>query len=224
MAMITSITVNKPNHERSADRITAVGSELAEYYAALLRITQAQQAEQGLASYAVGITSCGRGEGVSTIAVNLAIAAARGGHRRALLVDANAKNAAIAKLIGIKASPGLADVLSGSSLLGDCVQSTTVEGMSVLPAGSPGKQLGSDFELADVADLIDELKSEFGLIVFDLPQAEELSECYAFAQVLNGTFLVIEAGRVDARIARRVTQRFAHCQATLLGAIYNKQT
>jgi capsular exopolysaccharide synthesis family protein len=226
MAMITSVTRNKPATERSPDRSanTASAGELAGYYAALLRLVQSQQAEHGLGSYAVGITSCNRGEGVTTLAANLAITAAHGGHRRVLLVDANARYAGVAKLFGITATAGLTDVLSGAGLLGDCVRQSPVEFLSVLPAGSPDKTLGSDFEVADVADLLDELKSEFELIVIDLPQAEELSECYAFAQVLDGTFLVVEAGRVDVRIARRVTQRFAHCQATLLGAIYNKQT
>jgi Mrp family chromosome partitioning ATPase len=227
MAMISSITVNKPAAERSADRPVAPANGStnvgAGHYAALLRVVQAQQAELGLASYAVGITSCTRGEGVTTVATNLAIAGARGGHRRVLLVDANARHAGVATLLGMDSSAGLTDVLCGSALLGDCVRPTSIEHMCILPAGSPGKQLGSDFEVADVVDLLDELKSEFELIVFDLPQAEELSECYAFAQVLNGAFLVVEASRVDARIARRVTQRLVHCQANLLGAIYNKQ-
>jgi tyrosine-protein kinase Etk/Wzc len=225
MAMFTSVTLNKPINERSSDRSVVTNlSTLADYYAALLRLVQSQQAERNLTTYTVGITSCTRGAGVTTVATNLAIAAAQSGNRRVLLVDANREYAKIAKLLRITGKGGLTDVLSGTALVGDCVQLSAVDFLSVLPAGSPNKTLGTDFEVANVVDLLDELRSEFDLIVFDLPQAEELSECYAFAQVLNGTFLVIEAGRVDIRIARRITQRFAHCQAPLLGAVYNKQT
>lgn len=226
--MISSFTMSKSATKQGGDRhpvpTDGAAKGLTDYYAALLRLVQAQQTELGLASYAVGLTSCSRGEGVTTIAINLAITAAYGGQRKVLLVDANPRHAAVAELLDLERFTGMTEVLSGTAMLGDSINSTSVKSLSVLPAGSPGKQLGSDFELADVVDLLDELKSEFGLIVFDLPQAEELSECYAFAQVLDGTFLVIEAGRVDARIARRVTQRLAHCDAPLLGAIYNNKT
>jgi capsular exopolysaccharide synthesis family protein len=224
MAMFTSVTTTKAINERSSNRSVAGMSALAEHYAALLRLVQSQQAEQNLTTFSVGITSCNRRAGVTTVATNLAIAAAQGGHRRVLLVDANRQHAGIAKLLRITGKGGLTDVLSGIAMVGDCVQLSSVDFLSVLPAGSPDKTLGADFEMADVVDLLDELRSEFDLIVFDLPQAEELSECYAFAQVLDGTLLVIEAGRVDTRVARRATQRFAHCQAPLLGVIYNKQT
>jgi Mrp family chromosome partitioning ATPase len=160
---------------------------------------------------------------VTTVAINLAIVAARGGSRRVLLVDANTSHSAVVKYLGLKSTVGLTDVLGGGAMLGDCLQSTSVDGLSVLSAGTITTQLGSDYQVSDLVDLLDELKSEFELIIFDLPQAEELSECYAFAGALDGVFLVLEAGRVDMRVARRVRQRLDHCQANLLGAIYNKQ-
>jgi Mrp family chromosome partitioning ATPase len=161
---------------------------------------------------------------VTTVAANLSIVAARGGHQRVLLVDANIRRAQIAKLLHITGIGGLTDVLGGTSMVGDCVQMSSIDSLSVLPAGSRDRALGADFGVSDVVALLDELRSEFDLIIFDLPETNELSECYAFSQALDGLFLVIEAGRVDARNARRATQRFAHCHVHLLGAIYNKHT
>ena len=224
--MISSITTNKPNVDRVSERVancTDPDSEWSNYYAALLRHVQAHQADAQFASFALGITSCGRGEGVTTVAINLAIVAARSGSRRVLLVDANMSHPAVVKYLGLKSTVGLTDVLGGETMLGDCLQSTSVDGLSVLSAGTIKKQLGSDYQVSDLIDLVDELKSEFELIIFDLPQAEELSECYAIAGGLDGVFLLLEAGRVDMRVARRVRQRLDHCQANVLGAIYNKQ-
>jgi capsular exopolysaccharide synthesis family protein len=227
MAMITSTTANRLGTDRSQNRPSGGDSdqanELTNYYSALLRHVQAQRADLNTQSYAVGITSCERGEGVTTIAINLAIVAARNSSRRILLVDTNTKHASAAKYLGIEAGAGLTDVLCGATLLGDALQPTTVMGLSLLSAGESRRQLGSDYDVSDVVTLLDELKSEFDLIVLDLPHADELSECYAFAEVLNGIFLVVEAGRVEGRIARRVKQRLEHCQANLLGVIYNKQ-
>jgi protein-tyrosine kinase len=224
--MISSISTGKPNVDRASDRVansTDSEREWSNYYAALLRHVQAHQAEGRVASFALGITSCGRGEGVTTIAINLAIVAARSDSRRVLLVDANSRHPAVVKYLGLKSTVGLTDVLGGGAMLGDGLQSTSIDGLSVLSAGTITKQFGSDYQISDLVDFVDELKSEFELIIFDLPQAEELSECYAFAGALDGIFLVLEAGRVDMRIARRVRQRLDYCQANVLGAIYNKQ-
>ncbi len=227
MAMISNITANKMNGAQTQDRRSdsAIDSmkELADYYSALLRCVQTQQMGRDTQSYSVGITSCCPNESTTTVAINLAIIAARSGHRRVLLVDANTKSPGVAKSLSLTTSVGLTDVLSGSALLGDALQTTTIDGLSILAAGNRGKQIGSDYDVNHVVDLLDELKSEFEFIVFDLPQADELSECYAFAEVLGGVFLVVEAGRVDGRVARRVKQRLEHGGANLLGAIYTNQ-
>ena len=224
--MISSISTNKPSVDRVSDRVassTDSDSEWSNYYAALLRHVQASQAAADVASFALGITSCGRGEGVTTVAINLAIVAARSGNRRVLIVDANASHPSVAKYLALRNDVGLTDVLSREAMLGDALQRTSIEGLRMLSTGVSKNQLGTDYQVSDLVDLLDELKSEFELIIFDLPQAEELSECYAFAGALDGMFLVLEAGRVDMRVARRVRQRLDHCQANVLGAIYNKQ-
>jgi protein-tyrosine kinase len=227
VAMITSLSTNKPSADRAANQAAAVRgdsqTEMVSYFASLLRLAEAQQSAAGLANYVLGVTSCGRGQGVTTVAVNLAVVAARKGARRVLLIDANSKNPSVGKYLKLRTHAEI-DVLNGSAWLRETLQDTSIPGMSVLTVGSGTKKLGSDFSVADVSALLDELRTEFELIIFDLPQADELSECYAFAEMLDGLFLVVEAGRVDVAVARRVKQRLDHCQANLLGAIYNKHS
>lgn len=226
MAMISSITANQMSSERAQDRPATVAgsaaSDLANYYSALLRCVQTQQAVRETRSFSVGITSCSASEETSVVAINLAIVAARNGNRRVLLVDANTKSPAIAQKLKLTAPTGLTDILSGAALLGDALLPTAVERLSVLAAGDRGKQLGSDYDVDDVTSLLDELSSEFDLIVFNLPQADELSECFAYAEALSGIFLVVSAGQVDGRVARRVTRRLEHGGARILGAIYHQ--
>jgi Mrp family chromosome partitioning ATPase len=230
--MITSLSANKPSTESkpSTDRTAnqaaapAAGSpaEIASYYAALLRLAEAQQSAAGLANYVLGITSCGRGQGVTTVVANLAIVASRNDARRVLIIDANSQRPGVAQCLKLKSHAGLSDVLCEGALLDECLLTTWRVGLNVLTPGNGRKKLGSDYSVADVSALLDELRTKFDLIIFDLPQADELSECYAFAEMLDGMFLVVEAGRVDVAVARRVKQRLEHCQANLLGAIYNK--
>lgn len=225
MAMISTLSANKPSADRAAHQPAASGAgpaEIAGYYAALLRLAEAQQSAAGLTNYVLGVTSCGLGQGVTTVVANLAIVASRNDARRVLIIDANSQHPGVAKCLKLKSQAGLSDVLCGGALLDECLLPTWRVGLNVLTPGSGRKKLGSDYSVADVSALLDELRTRFDLIIFDLPQADELSECYAFAEMLDGMFLVLEAGRVDVAVARRVKQRLEHCQTNLLGAIYNK--
>jgi Mrp family chromosome partitioning ATPase len=161
---------------------------------------------------------------VTTVSVNLAVTAARSGSRRVLLMDSNKDRSGPAEMLNIAHGPGLTDVLAGKAMLGDCIVGTSVEGMSFLGRGQQTGQMSIDYELADLAALIDKMKTEFDLIVIDLPHAHELNECYAFAEVVDGVYLLFEAGRTDRRIAGRVKDRLEKCKAHLLGAIYNKHS
>jgi len=195
--------------------------ELSNHYAALLRQVLAEQSNLRSSAYAIGITSCERGEGVTTAAINLAVTAARS-NRRVLLVDANRDHSSSAEQLGIPHGTGLTEVLIGEAMLGDCIVPTSVEGMSLLCSGRETRQLGVDYEFATVSTLLGEIKSEFDLLVFDLPNAHELSECFDLTEVLDGVFLIVEAGRVDRRVARRVVERLVASRSHLLGVIYNK--
>ena len=168
MAMITSLSANKPSADRVANQAVMARSdsqaEDSSYYAALLRLAEAQQSAAGLANYVLGVTSCGRGQGVTTVAVNLAIVAARNGTRRVLLIDSNSQNPGVAKCLELRPPAGFAEVLSGDTLLGETLQPTSIDGLSILTSGSGTKKLGSDFSVAEFSTLLDELRTEFELI------------------------------------------------------------
>ena len=219
------ITGTKTN-DRSAGNGSAAGHsathDLITHYAALLRHVLTEQANLGTPAYAIGITSSGCGEGVTTVATNLAITAARSSNRRVLLIDTHSGHDGPARKLSLSTEAGLSEALLGQSLLGECLRETDIPGLSLLSWGHSECQLGMDYELEDAANLIDEVKSEYDLIVCDLPHADELSECFTLSEILDGVFLIVEAGRVDRRVARRAQNRLTRTRAQLLGAIYNK--
>ena len=60
----------------------------------------------------IAVTSSRAGEGVSTVASNLALAVARKRNQRVLLVEANSLHPSAHKIFGIKVAPGLTDVVA----------------------------------------------------------------------------------------------------------------
>lgn len=69
----------------------------------------------------VGISSAGRGEGVTTIAWNLAVHAAAIQGLRVLLVDANQVNPCVHRMFQLQQSPGFAELIHGAATEADCI-------------------------------------------------------------------------------------------------------
>ena len=119
------------------------------------------------------MTSCYRGEGVSTIAMQSAISAAGSGNYNVLLVDANLGGPALHSAFGLSLSPGLAEVLCQGAQCRSAVQQTRLGNLSVLSAGSA--DIAGVYEAVDrVNALLGELKKDFDLVVFDKPAAGQV--------------------------------------------------
>ncbi len=172
----------------------------------------------------VGVTSCGFGEGVSSIAGNVAVCAARVGESPVLLIDAQPVKSRIAKRFGTKASPGWSDVLTGDASLEQGIQQTSIENLSVIVAGGMDPQSeAKSYNIETVTSLIDRIKERFGFIVMDLPPASERSSCFALAGALDGVVLVIEAEKVRSKVALRAREHFERADVNLLGVVLNKR-
>ena len=70
----------------------------------------------------VGVTSCLRGEGRSTIGIAMGLAQSFRYGRTTVLVEADLEKPSLAKTLGAKVGPGLADVLRGHEELDSCIQ------------------------------------------------------------------------------------------------------
>ncbi len=83
----------------------------------------------------VGLTSAKRGEGVTTVACNLALYAADCHGLSVLLVDANHASPQLNSVFRIKEGPGLAELLTGDDLqLADCVHDLSSQPLECWPA------------------------------------------------------------------------------------------
>jgi capsular exopolysaccharide synthesis family protein len=198
-----------------------VRHELSEYYAALLRRLRSVGGGAAVLPHVIGVTSCQRHEGVSTVAANLAITAARIHNRPTLLIDANTFCPSVAGNFDIGPATGFSDLLRGRADLADCIQPTVVEHLSAITAGDvEGGTLSVD--PSAVRRMLEQLKRQFEFVVVDLPEANELTTCFTLAGVLDGLLLVVESEQVSREMAARVKQQLLEAHAILLGAVFNK--
>jgi Mrp family chromosome partitioning ATPase len=169
----------------------------------------------------VGLTSCWPGEGVSTVAAHLAVAAAARAPRPVLLVDANLERPSAHRRFALRPAPGLADaLLSGGP---PAVQPSAVPQLSLLVAGDVGGRRAHAETSPHLTGLLQALQEDFGLVLFDLPPASGGPFAGRLAGLLDGTLLVVEAERARWQEAQREKELLAQAGANLLGAVLNKR-
>jgi protein-tyrosine kinase len=181
-------------------RIDALGmaalqprSAVAEQYRALR--TRIAQAENDRYYRAIVVTSPCEGDGKSVTSLNLALAMAQEFHRRTLLIDGDLRSGTLHRLLGIPATPGLSDVLSGAVAAEDAILELTPQRLAVLPAGSPVDRPTEMLGSAEMRRLLDTLRTQFDRIVIDAPPAAPLADVGVLAPIADGVLLVVRAGR-----------------------------
>lgn len=195
-------------------------SESQHYYLTLLRsLSNAGTAESPIAT--LGVTSCYPGEGVSTVAVQLSMAAAATG-MRVLLVDLNWKRPTIHTTFGVERGPGLSEALASEGRQGPPIQASQIPNLSLLTVGNFVGDFNLAISLERMAGLIRSLQ-DYDLIVFDLCESAEAGPSLSLSSLLEGVLLVIEAERVRWEVAFRVKELLVRSGVNVLGAVLNKR-
>jgi len=170
----------------------------------------------------VGVTSCDSGAGVSTVALNLAVAAAQTDEQQVLLVDLSTTRSAASSRFSMKGDLGLREALADPVAPGRFVRATPIARLSLLAFNEGDDPRALCGDCSRVSDLLRALEADFSFIVVDLPSTDS-SLCFATAGLLKGVLLVMEAERTRCEAAVRAKQRLIHAHANVLGVILNKQ-
>ena len=172
----------------------------------------------------IGITSADRGDGKSSVTINLAISFAQL-KKRVLIIDCDMRLPTIASKLGIKSEPGLSNLLAGQSDIKEkLVYRVSSRGIDVLAAGNIPPDPTVLLESRQMEKLISLLKEHYDYIIFDFPPLHVVTDALIISKFIDGYFLVVrhnlsEFGRIDDVLK---TMRFA--DAKVLGFIYNGKT
>ncbi len=199
--------------------------KLSAHYRALVQRIHAanMSAPTNQAIETIGITGCAPGAGVSTVAFNVAVAAARADMGPILYVDADVTKQANRRLIPDSPDLGLADALADVADPMDCIAGTAIENLSIVAGRGKAKHDELTFDPFKAAVLLNEYKCQFKLLVVDIPAPSELNGSIYLAGKLDGVVLVIESESSDGRIALRTKQQLIDANTNLLGVVLNKR-
>lgn len=167
------------------------------------------------------ITSPGPGEGKSTTTANLAVTFAQEG-RNVLIIDCDLRRPLQHRIFGMLNYQGLTNVLVTEISLQEAVQETTEPRVHLLTSGplppNPAELVGSN----SLKRLLQEAKSSYDLLILDSPPVTMVTDATILASFLDGTILVITAGKTTRDMAQKAKKILTGVNAKILGVILNK--
>lgn len=150
---------------------------------------------------AVMLTSPGRGEGRTTVALALAHLCARAG-KSAVILEADLRAPALARAFGWRAESDIVSVLRDGDDLDDALQRGPA-GFDVLPCAPRRAGGGGDaLDPTALSGLVERLAERYDIILIDAPPVLA-ADARAIAQITDACLYVVKAGQTRRAAARR---------------------
>jgi len=183
------------------------------------------------------VTSSNPQEGKSSVVCNLGIVMAQVG-LRTLLVSTDLRRPILSKTFGIKKEPGLHELLMGLVKLEEVLNNITdimlgemsfedvrktpgIENIWILPSGNlPGNPVEL-LESKAMETLIQTLKQQFDVIIFDMPPVLPVTDASILAPKMDCTVIVYEIGRTGREALMRTKIQLESAGAKIAGVVLN---
>jgi polysaccharide biosynthesis transport protein len=173
----------------------------------------------------IAVTSPSAGEGKTTTATNLAIAAA-GILGRVLIIDADHYRPVVHSIFNVSNSWGLSELLRENQDLEGAplealARTTEIPGLYVLPSGGANLNTSDLLHSKRMGTLLRRLREEFEMIVIDTPPTLVAPDARVIGRHSDGMILVLRNGKTNLNSALAVTTRFKEDQTPILGTVLN---
>lgn len=171
----------------------------------------------------IGIVSANRGDGKSTVSVNLAISLAQI-DKKVVIVDCDMRIPTVAAKLGMENYPGLSDYLAdeeGYSHLP--VAHNDTFNIDVIPAGTIPPDPTKLIESPQMSELIEALKLVYDYIVVDFPPVIVVSDSAILSSVIDGYLIVTLHGSTEISQMDETIRQLNFANANVLGFVYNSK-
>ncbi len=172
---------------------------------------------------AILITSSNHFEGKTTTAINLALAMSDVPGYKTLLIDSDLRFPTVHDRLGLMQSPGLTEILEGSTGLDPEIIDTEKENLKIITSGNLPHYPVELLESKRLMALLRELKSKFDLILVDSPPVIPYSDASVLSSQVDGVLLVVQSGRTRREDIQQVQATLQDNQAKVLGVVLNRQ-
>lgn len=171
---------------------------------------------------AILVTSSVPGEGKTTTAANLAAVFAQAG-KRTVLVDCDLRKPGVHRIFGLPNATGLTTMLRNERAeLADVAQSTEQESLRVVTTGplppNPAELVRSERMRAALG----RIAADADYVIVDSPPLQAVTDAAILSTLVDGTLLVVDAGRTRSGAVRSGREALAKVGARVLGVTLNR--
>jgi protein-tyrosine kinase len=169
------------------------------------------------------VTGAFPGEGKTLTAINLAIILSQELNHTVLLVDTDLRSPSITRYFGLGDQPGIVDYLTAGVPIQDLlIHPQGISKLVILPAGQAVSQAAELLNAPVMRDLVQELKQFYTnrYVIFDLPPILVYADALAFAPLMDGIMVVVEASKTPKESIQRCQEMLQKFK--LLGFVLNK--
>ena len=193
-------------------------SPIAEAYRSLR--TNFQFATVNSPSRTLMITSAVPGEGKTTTAINLAVTMAASG-LRVLLIDADLRRPNVHRMLKLKRSPGLSEVLADGLDPHETMQGCYIDNLLVIPSGhlphNPSELIGSE----PMVKLLDKMGEEFDLVICDAPSIIVVTDPMIMSKQVDSILMVVSVDNARRETIKRAMDLLKGTAGPLAGVVLN---
>lgn len=168
----------------------------------------------------LAIVGVERGVGRSFIAANLAVVFAQLGERT-LLVDANLRRPAQHLMFKIPNKRGLSGILSGRGSTEQIARIGFLPELSILPAGAIPPNPQELLARERFSNLLDDLHSDFDVILIDTPAASESADAQMVAHRARGAIMIARRDLTPMAKLSELDASLQHAQVSVMGLVFN---
>lgn len=168
------------------------------------------------------VTSPLPGDGKTFVSRHLAVSMAQSG-QRVVLVDADLRRPTQHRFDGAAESPGLVGILLGENEPDECLRSTSVENLWLLPAGGVPPNPTELLESARMQQMVAQLEEQYDVLIMDAPPVGMFADARVLALYSDAILMVVQPAvtQRDAALHAVETLR-AMPEERFLGIVANK--
>jgi capsular exopolysaccharide synthesis family protein len=189
--------------------------------------------ENGDRPRVIVLTSANPREGKTTVASNLALAAAEIG-QSVLLIDGDLRKGRLHEIYEVSNAWGLSDLLAGTEPAGveelrverrearRMVISTGSGDLCLLPSGSPAANISGLLYSSRALDFLKRMRQEFQMVIIDSPPMLNMPDARMLGRMADAVVLVVRSSQTTREAAATAVERLREDGTRVLGTILNE--
>jgi capsular exopolysaccharide synthesis family protein len=166
------------------------------------------------------ITSAGSGDGKTVNSINIAGALGMKSDSEVLLVDADFRHPSIGKVLGLRETPGLADVLCGACTLQDAIiHIEQFPNLSVIPAGQAPANPAELLDSPRWSAACEAFRREFRFTIFDAPPIAAVADYDLVQMSCDGVVVIVRPDHTSRKPCLKALELIS--KDKLIGVVMN---